>query len=856
MIMHNRWLFVWLFGWLSLSSACTAVGATPVPLAQNPGATPTSQPSARPNLNFDAETQALIEAARRVVFVIPFSHWDTDWHQDYEAYAKRADQNILKAIQLAQKYPRFRYTLEQTLFVQHFWDTYPQYRTDLKRLVQQRQLTFAWGGLTQPETSLVAPATQLHNLQRGRDWIADTFGPEALPRTAWQSDAFGNSAAFPLFLKQVGLPYLYIGRWQGRCDPDYDECEPLPYAFYWRSPVAPEDARVLAAYLSYPTGWAAIRRPAQPDTHLAALRKVIEAQFRRAESRYLILPLGFDFLDPMPNLPDLVERWNQADRETVLVMADADTAFDYLSTQELPEVTTDFNPVWQAYYASRPQAKIADKESEYYLTAADKFGLLLNVQPTAWQTATLNAHYDNIGAVSFDSVWEKTQRPRFEQTVAAAAQELADILTHLAAGVEAPLLVFNPTSWPRSEVIELQGDLPDLGLLPAPVQPLGPETVAIRLENIPPVGFAAPAARPVTLKNPAAVRQTQGQITLSNGLVSVTLDAAHGGALAGLAVLNSGRPVELLAGWGDDITYFSDTGDIYGARFGPVKARESELPARLTLLAPGPLLARAQAVFTVGGGQPVTKTVTLRAGSPVVEVTLDIAALPQTTVLVQTPTVLTAATRIDDLGLAAFAHAVDTRPVAPGDITYRRDIFYPIIYWSDVSRPDGSLGLSLLTHGLQGMAGAGQLALMLVRSVSGDEEGVTDLEYHTLRYAYLPHLGSAAQAQPWLAAYAFNQPLIPVWRSGFEDKLTVQLPFTNHLPSPRLPASPPPRFPTPFSLISAQSGLIADMYRRAGQVQALVIDYDPSTPAALHTGQQQMNLQGNWLQVVPVELAN
>ena len=36
------------------------------------------------------------------------------------------------------------------------------------------------------------------------------------------------------------------------------------------------------------------------------------------------------------------------------------------------------NPIWQAFYNTRPAAKIADKESEYYLTAADKFGLLLN----------------------------------------------------------------------------------------------------------------------------------------------------------------------------------------------------------------------------------------------------------------------------------------------------------------------------------------------------------------------------------------------------------------------------------------------------------------------------------------------
>src|SRR5215813_1246254 len=67
-------------------------------------------PSGNLPLNFDAETQTLIAQADHVVFLIPFSHWDTDWHQSFDSYSRLADQNILKAILLAKQYPRFRYT--------------------------------------------------------------------------------------------------------------------------------------------------------------------------------------------------------------------------------------------------------------------------------------------------------------------------------------------------------------------------------------------------------------------------------------------------------------------------------------------------------------------------------------------------------------------------------------------------------------------------------------------------------------------------------------------------------------------------------------------------------------------------
>src|SRR6266498_3758881 len=125
--------------------------------------------------NFDAKTQSLISHSDRVVFLVPFSHWDTDWHQGFDGYSKLSDKNIQIAIEVAKMDSRFRFTLEQVLFVQHFWETHPASRADLVTLVRNRQITFAWGGITQPETSLVAPSIQVRNLKLGEAWIAQTI---------------------------------------------------------------------------------------------------------------------------------------------------------------------------------------------------------------------------------------------------------------------------------------------------------------------------------------------------------------------------------------------------------------------------------------------------------------------------------------------------------------------------------------------------------------------------------------------------------------------------------------------------------------------------------------------------------
>ena len=805
---------------------------------------PTQPPPLAPNL--DAETLALMDQASRVVFVIPFSHWDTDWHEAFPDYVKRSDGNILAAIQMAQASPRFRYAMEQVLFVQHFWDTFPEHRAALTAAVHAGQLSFAWAGLIQPETSLAAPAVQYRNLQMGQDWIAATFGPEYVPRSAWQSDAFGNSAGFPQFLGQAGIPYLFIGRPQFRCDPETDDCLPLPHAFYWRSPASPEAPPVLVSYFSYPTAWDAIHRLPTEAEQLTALRAVVESEFARTTSRYVFLPMGSDFIDPLPNLPELVEQWNAADTQTVLVMADPDTAFQYLATQPLPDRTVDLNPIWQGFYASRPFAKIADKESEYFLTAGDKFGLYVDApQSSAWYTAAMSAHYDNIGAVSFDWVWEEAQRPRYQATLDTAARDLAAALVQIAQRVAAPVVIFNSSSWSRSAVIELswpEGSGPPA--IPAGAQVLSPNSLAAWVEAVPPVGYAGLTSSSPPPANPAAAVENGSLVTLSNGLVSVTLDGTQGGVFTSLTIDGP----SLVQPGADEVVFIEDTGDVYGARFGEVVGRESQSSATITVLAAGPLLARAQAVFVVNG-QTLTKTVTVRAGEPLVEVTLAIRALPDTSAVLQTATTLQPSARTDDLGFLPFSHAVDPNPIVPGDVTYRRRIFYPFMYWSDVS--SGGQGLTLITHGLQGLGGLDALNLLLVRQVTDEDgEGVTDQALHHLRYAYLPHTGAADATQAWQAAYAFNQPLLAAWQAN--SQVVVHIPFIDGLFAfPRQSEAAEP-LPLTHSLIEAANGLVADLYWRGSQIEALLIGFDPDSPVELSLGTGRHTVEGPSPLVLPV----
>lgn len=202
----------------------------------------------------------------------------------------------------------------------------------------------------------------------------------------------------------------------------------------------------------------------------------------------------------------------------------------------------------------------------------------------------------------------------------------------------------------------------------------------------------------------------------------------------------------------------------------------------------------------------------------------------------------------EDEQLAVLRKLIDQQ-FQRGGSKHIRGIFYPIMSWSDVSA--GGQGLRLITHGLQGLGGMSTLDLLLGRQVTDpDGEGLTDPAYHTLRYAYMPNAGSAADARPWLPAYAFNQPLIPAWRVG--EEIVVGVPFAG----PRRLLAGPAAHPWSgsFSLLSAQGSVVADLIRDGDSLKALLLSPDPRGPVGLSAGGQSVTLPPAAVSVVPVPI--
>src|SRR3974390_2750505 len=146
-----------------------------------------------------------------VFYLIPFSHLDLFWGGTREDNLARGCQIISKAIQLANQSPKFRFLLEDEVFVANFVESHtnsPEL-ADLKRLVREGRFEIApkWAGIFQglPDGEVLA-----RNLMIGKRYAHDVFGVD--PLVAHMGDIPGYTRQFPQVLQQSRVPYMVMPR--------------------------------------------------------------------------------------------------------------------------------------------------------------------------------------------------------------------------------------------------------------------------------------------------------------------------------------------------------------------------------------------------------------------------------------------------------------------------------------------------------------------------------------------------------------------------------------------------------------------------------------------------------------------
>jgi alpha-mannosidase len=218
-------------------------------------------------------------------------HNDLGWLDTQEKTADyRTAKIILPALELLQKYPEFRYSMESTVYLMEFLERHPEKREDIAAVMRERRFSFGASYIACLEAH-VGPEKLARQFYWGRRWLKKNF-PGVDTRIYYKVDPPALTLQMPQILTKAGVKYLVQGR--------------MPFGYYWWQ--GPDGSTVFTyATASIPEldpkgneGW----------LHYAGEREQYYAS--RKLPHKLMFDYWSDYLAPQPDLLPYVREQNLA----------------------------------------------------------------------------------------------------------------------------------------------------------------------------------------------------------------------------------------------------------------------------------------------------------------------------------------------------------------------------------------------------------------------------------------------------------------------------------------------------------------------------------------------------------------
>ena len=163
-------------------------------------------------------------AARQGLFLfIPHTHWEGAVFKTREEYLKMGLPNILRALRLLEKYPDYRFVLDQACYVRPFLERYPQEKDKFLKFVKEGRLAIVGGTDVMLDVNMPSGESYVRQVLYGKGFFRRALGVDV--HVGWQLDTFGHHAQMPQLLKLGGFHSF----WFFRGVPDWN----TPSEFLW-----------------------------------------------------------------------------------------------------------------------------------------------------------------------------------------------------------------------------------------------------------------------------------------------------------------------------------------------------------------------------------------------------------------------------------------------------------------------------------------------------------------------------------------------------------------------------------------------------------------------------------------------
>jgi alpha-mannosidase len=474
-----------------------------------------------------------------IVHASGHAHIDVAWLWTVAQTRRKAERTFYNVVRLMERFPEYQFTQSQPQLYEFIRQDQPELFEEIRARIVEGRWEPIGGMWVEADCNLSGAESLARQFLLGRTYFREHFGADAEAPILWLPDVFGYTWSLPQLLKSAGLKYFLTTKI------GWNQYNRLPYDTFWWQGI--DGTRTLTHFSTTPGQGNSY---ASTYNALATPKDVIGTwkNFQHKElHRDLIMIYGYGdggggptremlenirFMKTFPGLPQVIGSSARAFFESL------ESSID----ERLPvwngELYLEYH---RGTYTTHSRNKRANRKSEFKLHDTEFLAVMAALLDEdyhypaqalreAWRIVCLNQFHDIIPGSSIAPVYEESLA-QYDQVGANVDRLQQEALGVIFEKMEADLLVINPTSFTRSDLVLWRGKLSE-GLIPThegviiPTQEVAEGTL-MALKELPPYSVTPILlAADSILNQPTLMGVNVSPLYLENEYLRVELEAS------------------------------------------------------------------------------------------------------------------------------------------------------------------------------------------------------------------------------------------------------------------------------------------------------------------------------------------
>jgi alpha-mannosidase len=744
-------------------------------------------------------------------YFLGHSHVDAAWLWTFNETIEVFHETCETILKLMDKYPDFRYSQSSAQYYKWLEEKYPETFEKVKQKVEEGRWEIVGGTWVESDGNMPSGESLVRQFLYGKRYFKGKFNVDV--KIAWMPDSFGYAWTLPQIMKKSGMEFFLTQKM------GWNDATLFPYyVFKWTSP----DGSLIFAHQTVGTY-------SEEVTEVDTIRQMkLLKRCQQLDDLLVLFGIGDHGGGVSEDMIQRALEFAQGKKPIKGIFSTAREYFDILSQKidwkMMPQIDDElYFQYHRGTYTTQAKVKKNNRIAERLLEMAEKFSTLARKYgyeyPSkelreAWEKLLLNQFHDVLPGSSIAEVYKDSEK-HFKAIHDTANTIISRSLGTITAKIDTTgegnsLLVFNPLSWRRTDVVEApldeledEPEIHDEQGRTIPSQLIEEDRKIVFIaEDVPSVGYREYRAKRTNQKTKpltsVSCEEMEKEIKLENEFFTVKVDRETGLVKSVFdknarreALQDSGNRIQVFedypASGRSSIAYpvdakIFDAWEVYiYQQPDGVKCAELKEPFEVKLVEKGPVRVRVLVKYRYAQEG--------RADSFFVQEIILYYKIPLVQFKLQVD--WHAAHRLAKVAFPLNVHSDFTTYEAPYGFVVRRNPVSPNATlperakyevpgqkWIDHGGEDGSYGVSLLNDCKYGFDMANDVIRMTLlrsagypielRAVFGlavDKAALTELTdqgEHHIAYALYPHRSDFRKALTARKAYEFNYPLMPI----------------------------------------------------------------------------------------------